>query len=88
MAKSLSHIVKSDSAIEQYVDENISDACWKSLVKVGVAEDRDSAIDYILDNIDQLKDENKPYGDAPAREYMPQTNEKSIKIAEEGQTNI
>ena len=78
----------SDSAIEKYVDENISDACWKSLVKVGVAEDRDSAIDYILDNIDQLKDENKPYGDAPAREYMPQTNEKSIKIAEEGQTNI
>jgi len=78
----------SDSAIEKYVDENISDACWKSLVKVGVAEDRNSAIDYILDNIDQLKDENKPYGDAPAREYMPQTNEKSIKIAEEGQTNI
>jgi hypothetical protein len=78
----------SDSAIEKYVDENISDACWKSLVNVGVAEDRDSAIDYILDNIDQLKDENKPYGDAPAREYMPQTDEKSIKIAEEGQTNI
>lgn len=78
----------SDDAIEQYVDENISDACWKSLVNVGVAEDRDSAIDYILDNIDQLKDENKPYGDAPAREYMPQTNDKSIKIAEEGQTNI
>lgn len=78
----------SDSAIEQYVDENISEACWKSLVKVGVAEDRDSAIDYILDNIAQLKDENKPYGNAPAREYMPQTDEKSIKIAEEGQTNI
>lgn len=78
----------SDSAIEKYVDENISDACWKSLVNVGVAEDRDSAIDYILDNISQLKDENKPYGDAPAREYMPQTNEKSIRIAEEGQTNI
>lgn len=78
----------SDSAIEKYVDENISDACWKSLVNVGVADDRDSAIDYILDNIDQLKDENKPYGDAPAREYMPQTDEKSIEIAEEGQTNI
>lgn len=78
----------SDSAIEKYIDENISDACWKSLVKVGVAKDRDSAIDYILDNIAQLQDENKPYGDAPAREYMPQTNEKSIKIAEEGQTNI
>lgn len=78
----------SDSAIEKYVDENISDACWKSLVNVGVAEDRDSAIDYILNNIAQLQDENKPYGDAPAREYMPQTDAESIEIAEEGQTNI
>ena len=78
----------SDSAIEQYVDEHITDACWKSLVKVGVCEDRDSAIDYILDNIDTLKYDNPPFANAPEREFMPQTDEKSIKIAEEGQTNI
>lgn len=78
----------SESAIEKYIDENISDACWKSLVKVGVCEDRDSAIDYILDNALKLKTDNPPFANAPDREYMPQTNEKSIKIAEEGQTNI
>lgn len=79
----------SDSAIEQYVDETISAACWESLIDVGVAEDRDSAIDYILDNIAQFKQDNPPFSaDAPEREFMPQTSEKSIKIAEEGQTNI
>jgi len=78
----------SESAIEKYIDKNISDACWKSLVKVGVCKDRDSAIDYILDNVMLLKADNPPFANAPDREYMPQTNEKSVKIAEEGQTNI
>ena len=58
------------------------------MVKVGVAEDRDSAIDYIVDNVMTLKADNPPFANAPDREYMPQTDEKSIKVAEEGQTNI
>jgi hypothetical protein len=78
----------SDSAIEKYIDTHMEDVCWKSLVKVGVCNDRDGAIDYIMDNIDQLRADNPPFANAPDREYMPQTDEKSIKIAEEGQTNI
>lgn len=78
----------SESEIAKYVDEHITDACWKSLVKVGVCEDRDSAIDYIVGNALLLKSDNPPFANAPDREYMPQTNEKSIEIAEEGQTNI
>ncbi len=79
----------SDEEIENYLDKNISDECWGSLVDVGVCEDRDSAIEYIMDNIARLQDENFPFSPkAPKREYMPQTNEKAIDIAEEGQTNI
>lgn len=78
----------SESAIEDYIDQNMKDVCWKSLVKVGVCDDRDSAIGYILDNVMKLKSDNPPFANAPDREYMPQTDEKSIKIAEEGQTNI
>lgn len=78
----------SESAIENYIDSNIQDVCWQSLVDIGVCEDRDSAIEYILGNVMQLKADNPPFANAPEREYMPQTNEKSIEIAEEGQTNI
>ena len=78
----------SEEQIEKYVDDNISDACWKSLVKAGVCDDRDSAIDYIVGNVMDLKQGNYPFEGAPDREFMPQTDEKSIKIAEEGQTDI
>lgn len=78
----------SENEIADYVDKNIQDVCWKSLVKVGVCEDRDSAIDYIVDNVMRLKKNNYPFPGAPDREFMPQTDEKAIKIAQEGQTNI
>lgn len=78
----------SESAIEDYIDENMQDVCWQSLVKQGVCDDRDGAIDMIMDNISQLVADNPPFANAPEREYMPQTNEKSVEIAREGQTNI
>jgi len=78
----------SEDAIEAYIDKNMKDVCWQSLVEQGVCEDRDSAIEYILGNIMDLKADNPPFASAPERQYMPQTNEKSIKIAQEGQTNI
>lgn len=78
----------SESQIVNYIDSNMQDVCWQSLVDVGVCDDRESAIDYILGNIKQLKSDNPPFAGAPEREYMPQTNEKAIRIAKEGQTNI
>lgn len=78
----------SKEQIADYVDNNISDACWKSLVKVGVCEDRDSVVEYITNNALQLKKKNYPFPGAPDREFMPQTDKKSIEIAKEGQTNI
>ena len=78
----------SESEIENYIDSNMKDACWQSLIKQEVCEDRDSAIEYILGNIKELRNDNPPFANAPEREYMPQTNEKSIEIAEEGQTDI
>ena len=78
----------SEDEIADYVDKNISDACWKSLVKVGVCDDRDSAIEYITNNALRLKKSNYPFPGAPDREFMPQTDKKSIEVAKEGQTNI
>jgi len=79
----------SEDEIEAYLDKNLSDDCLDSLIDVGVCTDRDSAIEYLMDNIARLQDENFPFSPkAPKREYMPQTDEKAIDIAEEGQTNI
>lgn len=78
----------SEDEIRGYVESNITDVCWRSLVKQGVCEDRDTAIDYIVDNAMQLKYDNPPFANAPEREYMPQTDKKSIDIARRGQTNI
>lgn len=78
----------SESQIWDYVDKNITDACWKSLVKQGVCDDRESAIDYITNNAMELKENNPHFIDAPEREYMPQTDNESIDIAKAGQTNL
>lgn len=78
----------SEDAIANYIDSNMEDVCWKSLVEAGVCKDREGAVDYITGNAMDLKNDNPPFANAPEREFMPQTNEKSIKIAEEGQTNI
>ena len=78
----------SESQIRDYIDSNMQDVCWQSLSKVGVCNDRESAIDYILDNVMTLKADNPPFANAPEREYMPQTDEQSIEVAQEGQTDI
>ena len=78
----------SEAKIRKYVELNISDACWKSLVKLGVAKDKKSAINYITENAMTLKTDNVPLASAPDREYMPQTDAKTVKVAEQGQTNI
>lgn len=78
----------SEDQIASYIDRNMKDVCWNSLVDQGVCEDRESAIEYILGNVMLLKADNPPFASAPEREYMPQTNEKSVEIARSGQTNI
>ena len=60
----------------------------ESLVKVGVCEDRNTAIDYLMGNIAEFVNNNFPFQGAPERQYMPQTDAKAIKVAKEGQTNI
>ena len=74
--------------IEAYIDENMEDICWQSLVNHDVCDDRDTAIEYLTLNALQLKNENLPFAGAPEREYMPQTDPDSIDVAEQGQTDI
>lgn len=78
----------SDSAIRNYINSNMSDACLNDLIDVGVCDDKESAVDYILENIKLLQYDNPPFANAPAREYMPQTDKKSVEIARKGQTDI
>lgn len=77
-----------ESAIQKYITDNIQDVCWNSLVTAGVCTDKDSAIKYLTANAMKLKADNPPFSGAPDREYMPQTNEKTVQVAQEGQTNI
>lgn len=78
----------SESEIRKYVEDNIQDVCVESLIDVGVAKDKEGVIDYIVNNAMLLKANNPPFANAPDREYMPQTDDKSIDVAEKGQTNI
>lgn len=84
----------SEEQIRKYVENNITDECIQSLIDakaenraVAVA-DRDTAIEYIVENALDLKADNKPFSNAPDREYMPQTDDSSINVAKAGQTNI
>ena len=78
----------SEDQIRDYIDSNMQDVCWQGLKKQGVCEDRESAIDYLVNNVMTLKENNAPDSDAPDRQYMPQITDKALYVAEEGQTNI
>lgn len=71
----------SEGTLRAFITENISDACWQSLVKAGVAEDKESAINYIVNNALTLQESIVPAKGAPDRVDMPQTNEAVIKRA-------
>lgn len=71
----------SENELRSYISENISDACWNSLVKAGVAKDKESAINYIVNNAMILKNKIKPAAGAPDRVDMPQTNNNVIAKA-------
>ncbi len=78
----------SESDIRSYVEQNISDQCSQSLMELVGLDSEDEVIEYIVGNAMTLQRENIPYGDAPARDFMPQTTQDSIDVAEQGQTNI
>lgn len=78
----------SESEIRKYIEDNIQPICTESLIKVGVADDEEGVINYILKNCIALQHNNRPDSNAPEREYMPQTDEKSINIAKQGMSEI
>lgn len=77
-----------ESEISKYIEDNIVDSCVEGLAKYKVCKDKNGAVEYLTKNAMQLKDQNPPIKDAPNREYMPQTDDKSIEVAADGQTNI
>lgn len=78
----------SKEEIRAWIEKNIQDICVKGLISQGVAEDKEGVIAYLLNNALDLVYDNPPFANAPEREYMPQTDEKSIDVAQKGQTNI
>ena len=77
-----------ENQIKDYIEKNIQDVCTDSLIKQGVAKDKEGVIDYITKNALELKNRNTPFKNAPERTDMPQTDEKSIEVAKKGMTNI
>lgn len=79
----------SKDKVKKYIEDNISDACVSSICKqVDKCKDKESVVKYILSNIVTLRSDNPPISQAPDRDFMPQTDKKSIEIAQKGQTNI
>lgn len=74
--------------LRSFIEDNIKDPCWKSLVKAGVAEDKESAIEYIVKNAMQLQKKVKPIPGAPDRVDMPQTTEQVVKRAAKSMTDM
>lgn len=77
-----------ENTLREFIDSNISDACWESLVKNKVATDRESAINYIVGNAMTLQDKVKPINNAPDRVDMPQTDPDVIKRAAQALTDM
>ena len=77
-----------ESEIRDYVESNITDQCIESLKSLVGLESDEEVVEYIVGNAMELKQDNPPYGDAPARDFMPQTTQDAIDMAEQGQTNI
>ena len=77
-----------ESQIKDYIEENIVDSCVEGLVSKKVCKDKNSAIEYLTKNAIDLKVNNEPYGQAPNREAMPQTDDNSLAVASSGQTEI
>lgn len=78
----------SEAEIKKYIEDNIQPVCTESLIKQGVAEDEAGVIEYILKNCLDLQRNNQPISNAPERDDMPQTDEKSIAIAKKGMSEI
>lgn len=79
----------SEDQIRKHIEDIMVDSCVEGLkANVDDVEDWESAVEYLLDNIDMLKKDNYPIQGAPDRDAMPQTTPEAIEVMEEGQTNI
>lgn len=75
----------SSSEIYGWIDGEMVEDCELSIIWHTDADDRDEAIQYLVDNAMSLP---KPSPSAPDRKYMPQTDELSLETIEEGYEDI
>jgi hypothetical protein len=74
-----------EESLKKYIEQNISDACWQSIVKAGKAQDKTGVIQYLVTNAMKI---NRPANGAPDRTEMPQTTDKVINRLEKGITDM
>ena len=77
-----------EDTIRDYIDKTMTQKCLDGMIKKGLCKDKKSAVDYLVKNTLMLKNNNPPYGDAPNRENMPQTETDTVEYAAQGQTEI
>lgn len=64
-----------ESKTRKYVEETMSKSVRTALIdNVEMIEDESDAVDYIVDNIIEVKSNNHPISNAPSRGEMPQTD--------------
>ena len=78
-----------EDEIRNYIEENMVDSFWEGICEHTDCETREDVIDYLMNNILDLQAYNPPFAsDAPDRDNMPQTDEESLDVAQEGVTDI
>lgn len=71
--------------IHDWIDGEMVEDCELSIIWHTDAEDREGAIDYLVDNAMSLP---QPDPSAPDRKYMPQTDELALETVEDGYVEV
>lgn len=78
----------SEKELKKYI-EGISDNSVKELSEyVKSVKDKESAVNYIVENAMELKSNNTPVAHAPKRDFMPQTDDQTPKALDKGSVQL
>ena len=67
-------MVVPEKECKEYLTEHISDVTLDLMKETKKAEDKESAVEYIWKNIEEMRAHNAPIENAPSRDVMPQTD--------------
>ena len=78
----------SDDEIWSYIDNTMVESAEEGMEEETGIEGREAVIEYICENVDELKTQHGPTSGAPDRDYMPQTDDGSLDLLDKGVEEI